>query len=137
MIVLDTHVLVWMIEADPQLGRGAIIVIDKQRAENGAGITPITPWEVAMLIDKQRLALGRPVETWFDHVLATPGFVLLPLTVPIAIDAGMLPGDVHRDPADRIIIATARALACPLVTADHKILAYAAAGHVQAIDARR
>ena len=137
MMVIDTHVLVWMVEADPRLGDHAIALIDKERANNGAGIAPITPWEAAMLVDKQRLALGRAVGAWFEYVLATPGFVLTPLTVPMAIDAGTLPGGIHGDPADRIIIATARALGCPVLTADRKILAYAAAGHVQAIDARR
>lgn len=137
MIVIDTHALVWMIEADPRLGPRAIALIDEERVRDGAGVAPMTAWEAAMLVDKRRLALGRSVGTWFDHVLATPGFVLMPFTVAMGIDAGTLPGDIHGDPADRIIIATARALGCPVLTADHKILAYAAAAHVQAIDARR
>ena len=137
MIVVDTQALVWMIEADSRLGRRATGLIDSERGEDGAGIAPITVWEAAMLVDKQRLTLGRPITAWFDHVFAAPGFVLLPLTTSMAIDAGMLPGDIHGDPADRMIIATARALGCPVLTADQKILAYAKTGHVQAIDARR
>ena len=136
MIVIDTQALVWMIEGDPRLGRGGRQLIDKARAENGALIAPVTVWEVAMLTDKGRLILGRPVAQWFDHVLSFGGFLLEPMSVSIAIDAGTLPGSIHGDPADRLIIATARSLGCPLLTADRKILDYAAAGHVRTIDAR-
>ena len=62
---------------------------------------------------------------------------LEPISPSIAIDAGQLPGGIHGDPADRIIIATSRHLGCPLLTTDRKILAYAAIGHLKAIDARR
>ncbi|WP_419808471.1 type II toxin-antitoxin system VapC family toxin [Sphingomonas sp.] len=137
MIVIDTHVLVWMIEGDKCIGRNAIALIEAERALDGVGIVPITTWELAMLVDKDRLVIGQPIASWFDTVLATPGYVLTPWAVSIGIDAGMLPGDIHGDPADRLIIATARALGCPVLTADRKILDYAASGHVQAIDARR
>ena len=90
-----------------------------------------------MLADKGKIALSRPVAAWFEAVLAAPGFSLAELTIGIGADAGSLPGNIHGDPADRLIIATARALGCPVLTADRAILAYAAAGHVQAIDARR
>ena len=136
MIVIDTHALVWIVEADPQIGRRAIKLIDDERAAEGVAITPITAWETAMLVNKNRLALGRAVGDWFDRILSSQGFILTPLTVPIAIDAGTLPGKIHGDPADRLIIATARALGCPLLTGDKKILDYAKAGRVQAIDAR-
>lgn len=90
-----------------------------------------------MLVDKDKISLSRPVREWFEAVLAVPGFGLADMTVAIGADAGSLPGDIHGDPADRIIIATARALGCPVLTADRKILAYAAVGHLQAVDARR
>lgn len=90
-----------------------------------------------MLVDKGKLSLGRAVVGWFEAVLATPGFSLADLTVAIGADAGSLPGDIHGDPADRLIVATARALGSPILTADRKILDYAATGHVQAINARR
>ncbi len=113
------------------------MIIDTGRASDGALFAPISVWEAAMLADKGKIALNRPVAAWFDAVLAAPGFSLAELTVAIGSDAGSLPGDIHGDPADRLIIATARALGCPVLTADRAILAYAAAGHVQAIDVRR
>ena len=89
-----------------------------------------------MLVDKGKLALGmRPLD-WMEAVLDEPGFRIEPFAPVIAIDAGSLPGDIHGDPADRIIIATARHLACPLLTTDRKILDYATEGHLQAINAR-
>lgn len=137
MIVIDTHALVWAIEADPRLGPGGRRLIEDERAADRVGISAITVWEAAMLIDKQRLVLGKAVNDWFTHVLADPSFELLPLSPAVAIDAGLLPGDIHGDPADRLIIATARAHGCPVLTADRRILAYAAQGHLQAIDAGR
>jgi PIN domain nuclease of toxin-antitoxin system len=70
---------------------------------------------------------------WFQTLLARPGICLTPLTPEAAIQAASLPGELHRDPADRLLIATARDLGAPLVTRDPRILAYAAQGHLDAI----
>jgi PIN domain nuclease of toxin-antitoxin system len=72
-------------------------------------------------------------KTWFGRVLAGPGIKLAPFTPDIAIDASHLPGTLHGDPADRLIVATARHLGLPIVTRDARILAYARQGHVAAI----
>jgi PIN domain nuclease of toxin-antitoxin system len=137
MILLDTHVLIWLIEADLRLGTRANGTIERSRAADGALIATISLWETAMLVDKRKAVLSRDVRSWFDAVLAAPGFSLADVTVAIGTDAGSLPGNIHGDPADRLIIATARALGCPVLTADRKILHYAKAGHVGTIDARR
>lgn len=137
MILLDTQALIWLIEGNVRLGDAARARIERERAGDGAVIPAIAVWEAAMLVDKGKLVLSRPVAGWFDVVLATPGFWRAELTVAIGADAGSLPGAIHGDPADRIMIATARELGCPLMTADRKILDYANAGYVQAIDAHR
>ena len=137
MIVIDTHALVWMIEGEPQLGERARALIEDELDADGVVIAPITVWEAAMLVDKNRLALSKPVGLWFSEVLAVPGFRLGELTVAIGVDAGTLPSDIHGDPADRLIIATARALSCPVLTSDGKVLDYAQGGHVEAIMAHR
>ncbi len=90
-----------------------------------------------MLTRKKRVDLGMPVSIWAAEVVNSNGPKLLPLTPEIAVLAGELPGGIHGDPADRIIVATARAHGFALLTTDEKILAYAKAGHVEAIDARR
>ncbi len=89
-----------------------------------------------MLTEKGRISLGMDVLNWMETVLAQPGIRLEQVSPAIAIDAGRLPGNIHGDPADRLIVATARHLVCPVLTTDRKILAYADQGHVQAMEAR-
>ena len=137
MILLDTQALVWLIEGNPRLGNKARAIVERELTGDGALIAPITVWETAMLVRKGKIALSLQVAAWFEAVLATPGFKLADLTVAIGVDAGTLSGDIHGDPADRMIVATARAQRCPLLTADRAILAYARAGHLNAIDAQR
>ncbi len=135
MIVIDTHALVWLIQGDRRLGAEARRVTAQSQAGGTILIPAIVPWEVSMLVGKDRMSLGLPVADWFDRVLASHGFAMAPLGLGIAIDAGVLPGDIHGDPADRIVIATARHARLPLLTADRRILDYATTGHVAVIDA--
>lgn len=137
MILLDTHVLLWLVMEDPRLGAAARDRIERTRRESPVYVPPIAFWEIGMNISKRRFALGRPLRDWTASVLAVRNVFLAPFDETIAIDAAELADGLHGDPADRIIIATARALACPLVTADQRINDYAARGHLQAIDARR
>ena len=81
-------------------------------------------WEVAKLVSLQRLQLDLTVDQWLRLALARPEVVVLDFTLTIAVEANRLPGTFHRDPVDQIIVATARVLDCPLLTADGKILAY-------------
>ena len=136
VIVIDTHVLVWLAQEDRRLGRAARDVIEAARATDGVMIPAIVSWETAMLADKERLVLGVETSLWFTNIVATGGFRWAALTSEIGIDAGTLPGNIHGDPGDRLIIATARHLGFPVLTGDQKILRYAAAGHVNAVDAR-
>ncbi len=135
MIVVDTHVLVWAVDADPRLGEAAWRAIDRAAAATGVYVSAITPWEIAMLARKGRLAIGRELGAWMAAALALPGIRLSPITPAIAIDSVALPGALHADPADRLIVATARSLGCPLLTADRALLDYGAAGHVAVLSA--
>ena len=83
-----------------------------------------------MLEAKGRIRLGSPCQQWVEEALATPGLTLVPLTPEIALDSSRLPGDFHGDPADRIIVATARRLGARLLTRDEKLLAYGHGHHV-------
>ncbi len=91
---------------------------------NGLGISAISCWEIAKLVEYNRLILPSSVDEWLDVALAYPGMRLLELTPKICVESTRLPAPFHRDPADQIIVATARIYNCPLVTADTKILAY-------------
>ena len=99
---------------------------------DAALVAAISAWEIAMLVAKGRLALDRDVGDWLEAALALPGLRLAPLLPALAIDATRLPGDIHGDPADRMIIATARHHGATLVTHDKLMLAYASAGHLKA-----
>lgn len=134
-LVLDTHVWLWFLSGEQRLGRPAKKAIEDAIGGGVAVISAITPWEVSMLVAERRLTLSRPTSDWLTAYLSCPGFSLHPLSVSIAVDSNALPGSCHGDPADRIIIATARVLDMPLVTADREILHYASGGHVKAIDA--
>lgn len=127
VIVLDTHVWVWWVNGGSPLPVrfGEYL---RQNEETGLGISAISCWEIAKLVQVNRLLLPMPVEQWLAHALRYPGIQLLPLTPHIAVDSARLPGDFHRDPADQIIVATARVHGCPLVTVDKRILNYP---HVQ------
>ena len=89
-----------------------------------------------MLVAMGRLTLAKDVQEWMDEVLALPGLRLAALSPAIAIASSRLPGELHGDPADRLIAATARHLDVALVTADVKLLGYGAAGHLKVLAAR-
>jgi PIN domain nuclease of toxin-antitoxin system len=137
VILLDTHVLVWSLQDEPRLGANARRLLDERILAEGLMISAITPWEIALRAKKSRISLGIEAGRWIAEALALPGIIFAGLDPEISIDSVNLPGDFHNDPADRIIIATARHHKVPLLTADEAILEYAAAGHLQAIDARR
>ena len=96
----------------------------------GLGVSIISCWEVAKLVENGKLQLSLPIADWLDQALAYPGIQLLPLTLPIIVDATQLPGTFHRDPADQLIVATTRIHNLALLTVDAKILSYP---HVQTV----
>ena len=124
MIVLDTHVWIWLTDESERLSDHHKRIIRERRPE-GLGISVISCWEVAKLAEYGRLKLACSIEEWMDGALALPELQLIGLTPSIAISSTKLPGDFHRDPADQVIVATAREYDCELLTADEKILKYA------------
>jgi PIN domain nuclease of toxin-antitoxin system len=125
--------MIWMGE-DAPVAPAAVTAMDTSAA-NGTPvlISPISAWERAMLVSKGRLRSPLSPKAWFDRIVTVGGLKLAPLSPDILADASFLPEPLHRDPADRIIIATARALDLTIVTRDNLILDYAAQGHVRAI----
>jgi PIN domain nuclease of toxin-antitoxin system len=125
MLLIDTHVLVWWAGDVDELSAKARRQIEQTLKEEGEVlISSISAWEVAMLVQKGRLVLSMEVERWLEEVDAIEGVRFLPVDNEVAVKSTMLPGEFHKDPADRMIVATARKLAVPLVTADKKIIQY-------------
>jgi PIN domain nuclease of toxin-antitoxin system len=123
VIVLDTHIWVWWVHGDDRLTKAQTDLITANEADI-IGVSAISCWEVAKLVEYGRLVLPCGLAEWFDQTLSYPGVQLLELTPEIVIESTQLPGEFHRDPADQIIVATARVNNCPLVTSDSKISKY-------------
>jgi len=124
VIVLDTHVLVWWVNGDESLSKNAKAAIARELDGGQIIISAISAWEIAMLVEREKLVLSMDVGSWLATVAEIEAVRFLPLDVEIAVKSVDLPGEFHKDPADRMIVATARKLAVPLVTKDEKIHAY-------------
>jgi PIN domain nuclease of toxin-antitoxin system len=122
MIVLDTHIWVWWVHGDTKLSQTAAMAIQVHESLV-IGISVMSCWEIAKLVEYKRLILPCEISEWFEQALSYPGIQLLNLTPKIAIASTQLAG-FHRDPTDQLIAATAKVYGCPLVTADAKILNY-------------
>jgi PIN domain nuclease of toxin-antitoxin system len=132
LIVLDTHVLLWLDRHDASLGREAIATAADALAAVALAASAITFWEVALLLGKRRLQLNLPIARW-RRDFVEQGLIEIPVTGAIGIAAVGL-ADFHADPADRMIVATAQKLGATLLTADEKILAWP--GRLDRRDAR-
>jgi PIN domain nuclease of toxin-antitoxin system len=137
LVLLDTHVWVWYLEGERARFSARIEPTVEAAAERGdVLVSAISIWEIAQLEALRRLELRQDVRAWVARALACPGVQLKGLSPSIAIESTRLPGAPHRDPADRILIATARLTGAAIVTCDRRVLAYAKQGHVKSIDAR-
>ena len=123
MIVLDTHIWVWWVHGDEHLNKQQTNWL-QENEEHGLGVSIISCWEVAKLVEYDRLTLPCLVAEWLDQALGYPGISLLELTPRIVVESTQLPEEFHKDPADQLIVASARILDCPLLTADARILNY-------------
>lgn len=120
MLILDTHVLVWLDEGSPRLGEKALQTIDGALASGRLGVASISFWEIAMLVRKNRLNIRMELDVWRMELVEN-GLREIPFKGSTAIRAGQLVG-FHGDPADRMIVATALERGASLMTADKKIL---------------
>jgi PIN domain nuclease of toxin-antitoxin system len=124
LIVLDTHAWVWWVSGPESLSPTARQRIDDEANENPIYISSFSCWEVAMLVKKGRLELTLSVEEWIARSESLPFFRFVPVNNQIAVLSNHLPAELHEDPADRIIIATALVLGGTLITRDRKIQDY-------------
>jgi PIN domain nuclease of toxin-antitoxin system len=123
MILLDTHIWIWFVDESNQLTQQHKQVIEHHRAD-GLAVSAISCWEVAKLVEYNRLNLACPIEEWMEVATTLPDVQLIELTPQIAIASTKLPGNFHRDPADQIIVATAQIYNLELLTIDERILKY-------------
>lgn len=137
MILLDTNVLIALMGGAP-LRPDAVAAIRAATPDQGVLISATTAWEIGLLATRtaNTARIFQPDgRSWFATAARLPGIRVLPFDDAMALDAAYLPGDFHRDPSDRWLVASARVTGVPLLTRDRAILAYAEAGHVKAIRA--
>jgi PIN domain nuclease of toxin-antitoxin system len=135
VILLDTHVVLWYFSNSTQLGRVSRELIDRQDRINPFYVSAVSAWEIALLVKRGRINLGKSAQAWFEEAERLSAWRSIPLDIEIAIESAALPGEFHNDPADRFLVTTARINRFTLITADSAILEYSKAGHVKAIDA--
>ena len=119
--LLDTHAWIWWLEQDPRLGSAAIAALDALPADRRPYLCDISLWEVATLVERGRLSLDVPLSEWLEAAAHPRSVRLLPLSIPIAAEIARLPDTFHRDPADRIIVATSRVHRIDVVSHDERI----------------
>jgi len=133
-LLLDTHVWVWLMNGEEPLQSSPMLPQLEETAQDpGLRVSAISIWELGMLEAKGRLNFSLNGEEWVRRALAAPGISLAPLTPEIALASTRLTAPFHGDPADRIIVATARQDGIGLVTRDGRIASYAEEGHLSVL----
>ena len=131
--LLDTCAVIWLAQGDPWREPAASELPENRERGAQLFVSPITAWEVAMLVAKGRMALALNPDLWFERFCDLPGVTLAAMPPSVLVASTTLPGQTPGDPADRILIATARAFGYVLVTRDETILEYGVHGHVQVL----
>lgn len=130
MTLLDTHAWLWWVSGDRRLSKRARTAIERAARGETLALSAISIWEVAKKVEKGQLTLDRPLDDWLDLALSAGSLQVLELTRTVLVESCRLPSPFHGDPADRIIVATARKRTAALVTADRRIRSYS---HVQTV----
>ena len=132
-ILLDTHTWIWLFNGSTELSQDAIEQINLAGNQGKVFISAISVWELSMLVAKDRVTLSKPIHQWVKDSFNQPGVNLSSMLPEIAIESSFLPGEFHGDPADRIIVSTARINSLILLTRDKKILSYGEQGYVNCL----
>jgi PIN domain nuclease of toxin-antitoxin system len=133
-LLLDTHAAIWLFEDEPLAQTAVDAMNAAYQANTPLLVSPITAWEIGLLVSRKRIDLMATPERWFRGLLATPGVQLAELSYQVLIASSFLPGNLPRDPADCILAATARDLGATLVTRDRALLDYGRQGHISVVE---
>jgi len=132
-LLLDTCAAIWL-AADAPIAQPALdAVAEANRQGRPLQVSPVAAWEIGLMARKGRFRASLSAQRWFERLRNLPGVAICPLTSEVLLEASFLPGDLHGDPADRMMAATAREYGYVLVTRDQALLDYAARGHMAAL----
>lgn len=136
LLLLDTHCWLWaQLGLIQKLSRAALEAIRSAESDGNLRVSVISIWELAMLEQHGRIALPMNVRTWVEQALSKPGITVAQLTPEIMIESVHLPGELHGDPADRMLVATARVQGATLLTKDEQLIRYSRQRHVKLLEA--
>lgn len=131
-VLLDTCAMIWLAKDEP-LEEESHAAISEAEKDEKIHVSPISAWETALLVSRQRIALSLPVDRWFEAFLRARGSLLAEMPPKVLIDSVSLPGDPPSDPADRILAATSREYGLTMITRDKALLSYGAKGHIHVL----
>ena len=132
-VLLDTCAAIWLMNGDPMSQQSRAAISAAQVENLGLYVSPISAWEIGTLTARNRIQLALDPETWFERLLELPSLRLAPMAPRVLIASSFLPGSPPRDPADRIIAATARTFGHTLITRNGELAMYATGGHLDLI----
>lgn len=132
-ILLDSCAVIWLAQGEPIARPAAVELASAAEAGAPLRLSPITWWEIGLLVARGRLPLTTAPSRWMSAFVSAAGAKVVALDPDTLLESTCLPGRPPPDPADRIVIATARSSGCRIMTRDRRILAYSEAGHVAAI----
>lgn len=133
-LLLDTCAAIWIANDQPIAKDARDAVVGALEAEEPVFVSPITAWEIGIMASRGRISLRMSPEKWFERLLEQPGVALADMSPRVLIASSFLPGAYPKDPADRIIAATAREYGFCVVTRDRRLLAYAQSGYCRALN---
>jgi PIN domain nuclease of toxin-antitoxin system len=132
-VLLDTCAAIWLMSGERMTGASRAAIRGARKANLGVHVSAISAWEIGLLAAKGRITLTLSPQIWFETLLALPGVRLAPITPEIFLVSSVLPGNPPADPADRVLVATARTHRYVMITRDRKLLTYAEDGHIHVI----
>jgi PIN domain nuclease of toxin-antitoxin system len=132
--LLDTHVWIWLMTGQ-EIYSSTVNLLEEAASKHQLRLSIISIWEIAMLVSKNRLKLDQEPLAWVRTAVKKSGIEVLPISLEIAVESTRLPGEIHGDPCDRLILATARHEQAILITRDRLLLAYGSAGLVHSLEA--
>jgi PIN domain nuclease of toxin-antitoxin system len=132
-LLLDTHVWIWLVRGEGRIPKDILELMLMAAGAGSMFLSVMSIWELSLLDAKRRISLNMPCLSWVHTALDRSRAQTVPLTPEVAVSCHQLPGELHGDPIDRILVATARLEGLTLVTRDRAILDYAARGHVRAL----
>jgi len=133
-LLLDTHVWIWVTAGNPIVSPSARKAIEKAKERDHLLISPISIWEISKLVERKKIVLDMDMRDWLKQWVELPGILIAEFSLQVAALSNRLPGEIHGDPADRILVASAYEENAVLVTADEKILRYGVDSFISVYD---